>query len=141
MSYGDPSGSPNPFSSNPYQTPSSSGYMAPPPSPGADVPMILGIISIVLGVIAVPLSCCCQIGIFPGGLGIILGIVALVMPPRPGSPGKMLGIGGIVLGALPFIWLAITILMIAFSPPPAMRNNNNPFPNIEIPAEPDEGKK
>ena len=103
--------------------------------------MILGIISIVLGVVAIPLSCCCQIGIFPGGLGIILGIVSLVMPARPGSPGKMLGIGGIVLGLLPFIWLVITLIMFALSPRPAIQNNNNPFPNIQIPAEADPGQK
>jgi hypothetical protein len=103
--------------------------------------MILGIISIALGVIAVPLSCCCQIGIFPGGLGIILGIVCLVMPARPGSPGKMLGIGGIVLGVLPFVWLVITLIIIVFNPQPAIQNNNDPFPNIQIPAEPDEGQK
>jgi hypothetical protein len=46
-----------------------------------------------------------------------------------------------VLGALPFIWLVITILMIAFSPPPAIQNHNNPFQNIEIPAQPDAGEK
>lgn len=141
MSYGDPPGSPNPFSSNPYQTPSSSGYMAPPPSPGADVPMILGIISIVFGVIAVPLSCCVCVGVWPGLVAIILGGVALIIPAQPGSPGKMLGIGGIVLGLVPMIFFVAMMIISAFSKQPAIQNNNNPFPNIQVPAEPDAGEK
>jgi hypothetical protein len=141
MSYGDPSGSPNPFSSNPYQTPSSSGFIAPPPSPGADLPMILGIISIALGVGAIPLTCCCLIGVVPGGLAAILGIVALMMPARPGSPAKMLGIGGIVLGLVSVLWFAFALILAATNPQPPNRNNNNPFQNIQIPVEPDEGEK
>ena len=109
MSAGDPSGKPNPFSSDPISTPSP-GYV-PPPSPGADVPMILGIISIVLGVIAVPLSCCACVGVFPGGLAVILGIVALVVPGPPGSPGKYLGIGGIALGVIPYAWAALSLIL------------------------------
>ena len=114
MSAGDPSGKPNPFSSDPISTPSP-GYV-PPPSPGADVPMILGIISIVLGVIGAPLSCCVCVGIFPGGLAVILGIVALVMPGPPGSQGKFLGIAGIVLGLIPFAWAALTFILAAINP-------------------------
>lgn len=142
MSSGDPSGSSDPFSKplNPYQSPPTPGYMPPPPGPGADVPMILGIISIVLGIVAVPLSCCACIGIFPGGLAVILGIVALVLPPRPGSPGKMLGIGGIVLGLVPFVWLVIMMIVSAVNPQPAFNNNNDPF-RFEVPAVPEEGEK
>ena len=125
-------------SNNPYQAPQ--GAMSPPPSSGPDVPMILGIISISFGVVAVPLSCCACIGVFPGGLAVILGIVALVMPARPGSPAKMLGIGGIVLGLVPLLWFIISLGMAAMNP--NMGNpNNNPFPNIEIPAEADPGQK
>lgn len=140
MSFGDPSSAPNPFSPNPYQAPPSApGYMGPPPTPGADVPMILGIISVVLGVISVPLSCCVCIGIWPGALAIILGVVALVVPAQPGSPGKMLGIGGIVLGTIPFLWLVISFIIAAANPRPN-NFNNDPF-NIEAPAFPGGDKK
>jgi hypothetical protein len=143
MSYGDPSGSPNPFTNppNPYQTPSSApGYMPPPPTPGADVPMILGIISIILGVVAVPLSCCACFGLPAGALAAILGVVALVMPTQPGSPGKMLGIGGIVLGLVPFVFFVVMLIVSALNPQPAFNNNNDPF-NFNVPAVPDEGEK
>ena len=138
MSYGDPSGSPNPFSNppNPYQTPTSTGYMPPPPTPGADVPMILGIISIVMGIVAVPFTCCFCFAIPAGGVAVILGVVALVMPARPGSPGKMLGIGGIVLGLVPSIFFVGAMIWSALNPPPAIPNNNDPS-NIQVPAEPD----
>ena len=138
MSYGDSSGSPNPFSNppNPYQSPPAPGYMPPPPSPPADVPMILGIISIISGIVAFPLYCCFCLGVFPDGLAIILGVLALVMPARPGSPGKMLGIGGIVLAVIPFIFYGILMIVSALNPPPAIQNNNDPF-NIQVPAEPD----
>lgn len=140
MSYGDPSSNPNPFSPNPYQSPSNPGYMAPPPSSGTDVAMVLGIISLVFGFIALPLSCCVCIGIFPGGLAIILGVVALMMPMQPGSPGKPLAIGGIVLGIVPFIWFAISLVLGAMNPNPGFRNNQNPF-NIDAPAIPGEENK
>ena len=127
-------------SHNPYQAPLGGQYIAPPPGPGADVPMILGIISIVVGVVAVPLSCCVCFGIPAGALAVILGIVALVIPAQPGSPGKMLGIGGIVLGLVPFIFFAVMMIISAFNPQPALNNNNPPF-NFNVPAAPEEGEK
>jgi len=102
-------------SHNPYAAPQGGSYMQPPPSsgPGPDVSLILGIISIAFGVIAVPLSCCVCVGIFPGALAVILGVVAIVMPSQPGSPGKYLGIGGIVLGLVPFIWFVVSLMISA----------------------------
>jgi len=99
---------------NPYAAPQGGSYMQPPPpTPGPDPPLILGIISIAVGVMAVPLSCCVCVGIFPGALAVILGVVAIIMPSQPGSPGKYLGIGGIVLGLVPFIWFVVSLIISA----------------------------
>ena len=109
MSY-DPSQPPNP-----YATPMGGGY-TPTPAPGPDLSLILGIISLVLGVIAVPMTCCPCIGLIPGGLSITLGIVALVVPSQEGSIGKILGIAGIVLGLAPFAWMAISFAIAIANP-------------------------
>ena len=102
--------------SNPYATPSGGSYMAPNPGAGTDVSLILGIIAIVFGIIALPMSCCACFGIFPGGLAVILGVVALFVPSQPGSVGKMLGIGGIVMGLVPFVVTAISLIVAAANP-------------------------
>lgn len=53
----------------------------------------------------------------------------------------MLGIGGIVLGLVSVLWFAFALILAATNPQPPNRNNNNPFQNIQIPVEPDEGEK
>lgn len=100
---------------NPYAAPTG-GYMAPMQPPGPDLSLIFGIISLVIGVIAVPMSCCLCFGMIPGGLAVILGIVSLVVPSQEGSVGKMLGVGGIVLGLAPFAWTAISFAIAAANP-------------------------
>ena len=90
--------------------------MAPSPAAGPDISLIIGIISLVMGIVAVPMSCCACIGIFPGGLAIILGIVSLVVPSQEGSVGKMLGIAGAVLDLAPFAWIALSFAIAAVNP-------------------------
>ena len=110
MSY-DPSQPPNP-----YATPMGGGYVAPMQQQGPDLSLIFGIIATVLGVTAVVMACCPCIGLIPGGLSITVGIIALVVPAHEGSIGKILGIAGIVLGLVPFGWMAISFAMALANP-------------------------
>lgn len=79
------------------------------PQPGSDTPKVLGIISLVTGIIAIPLSCCWFLGWIPALAAVITGIIGLVQAKDdPASDAKPFLIIGLVLGALSFV------LVIAF---------------------------
>lgn len=111
MSYGDPSGNPNPFgSTNPYQS-STPGYMPPPQPQGSPV---LAIISLVCGIVGIITTCCCGLFGLPIPLAaIICGGIALA---QPNSQGKGMAIAGVVLGVICFL-LAIVLFVVALSNP------------------------
>jgi hypothetical protein len=115
MSYGDPSGNPNPFSSgptNPYQSSTPGyGYMPPQQPEGAPV---LAIISLVCGVLGIITTCCCGLFGLPIPLAaIICGGIALA---QPNAQGKGMAIGGIALGVLCFIVGILLLILVIANP-------------------------
>jgi hypothetical protein len=119
MSYGDPSGSPNPFSNspnpfsnspNPYQTPATQGYIPPP----TESPPVLAIISLVCGVLGIVTTCCCGIlGVPVPIIAIVCGGIALA---QPNSSGKGMAIAGVVLGVICLL-LGIGLLILVIANP------------------------
>ena len=109
--YGPPQGPPGyppqgPPGGYPPQGPPGYPPQGPPgfPNPGGPAPsQTLAIVALVLGVVALPLVCCCSIFSIPVGIAaIVCGIMA--MNRANASPmeygGRGLAIGGIVSGAL-----------------------------------------
>ena len=118
MSYGDPSGNPNPFSSgptNPYQS-STPGYIPPPQQQGSPV---LSIVSLVCGILGLLTACCC----FPFNL--ILPVAALITGGialfQPSAQGKGMAIAGVVCGGLAIL-LSVIIIVVALSNPQMMQD-------------------
>lgn len=115
-----PPGGPPPGSQPPgFGQPPPPGYgtlppAAPPPGPppgphggasagGNDTPKILGIISIVLGVIGIPAACCC----WPIGIVVAIGTLVCagigwsqLQGQQPQGSDKQLVIAGLVLGGV-----------------------------------------
>ncbi len=82
------------------------------PQPGGDTPKILGIVSLVAGIIGIPASCCCWfLGWIPAIVALGTGIVSLVQgKDEPNPEGKPFAIAGIVLGALGLLLVAIMFI-------------------------------
>jgi hypothetical protein len=95
-------------------SPIQSGWTPPPPPAYPAKPnQSLAIASLVLGILSVTLGLCCYFGILTGPISLVLGIISLVQikndPAKYG--GKGFAIGGIVTGALYFAILALLILL------------------------------
>lgn len=87
------------------------GYRAAPQQTLATVSLILGLVSITIGL-------CCYLGFLTGPAAIITGIIALVQIKSNSMfyTGKGLAIGGIILGALYFvIFILMFVLGIALN--------------------------
>lgn len=87
------------------------------PRPSNDTPKILGIASLVSGIIAIPASCCCWfLGWIPALVAIVTGIASLVQAKDdPGSDVKPFAIAGIVLGALGLVLVAVGMVWLIAS--------------------------
>ena len=92
----------------------------------------LAIASMVLGIVSIPLSCCC-IGLITGIVGIVLGFIAInqIKNSNFSQKGKPFALSGIILG---FISIALVIMVIIaqifISANPSFKSNfKNYFPN------------
>lgn len=102
--YGPPPGFSPPGGA--YGPPGTAGGGGPKPDP-------VGIVSLVLGIISIPLWFCCYLGVPVGIAGIVCGVIAVVR--INGSQGKLTGkgfaFGGIAASVVGFlIFLAIFVL-------------------------------
>ncbi|WP_068251597.1 DUF4190 domain-containing protein [Janibacter corallicola] len=107
---------------------------APPPPPygqhgGApggqsDTPKVLGVVSLVAGIISIPASCCCWfLGWIPALVAVVTGVLGYVqLRDHPGSDAKAFLVAGIVLGGIGFlamigslVWSVGSILFSDFS--------------------------
>ncbi len=86
----------------PPPPPPPQGPYGGPPGAWNDTPKTLGIVSLVVGLISIPASCCCWfLGWIPALVAIVTGIIGyLQLPEHPRSDAKPLLICGIVLGVL-----------------------------------------
>lgn len=114
--FGSPPGGPPPggYGPPPPMTPPPMG--ASPyggaPQPGNDTPKVLGIVSLVAGIVAIPSACCWFLGWIPALVAIITGIVGLVqLKDHPGSDAKPFLIIGLVLGALSLLLLILVFVL------------------------------
>ena len=72
------------------------------------------VISLVLGIVALPATCCYGIGIFPAILAIILGFIARreIRESEGTQTGEGLALAGIILGAVVIVLGVVFCLMI-----------------------------
>jgi hypothetical protein len=97
---------PNP-PEDPYQSPATAPPLKPIPSANTQTGMILGIISIVTAVCALPLTfCCCPIGTPLSIVAVGLGVAAILLPD---GSGRTTGIIGAVMGALSILLLVVLL--------------------------------
>lgn len=109
----NPFGQNAPGQGNPYQAPGGFGQQFAPPPPAQPTPT-LAIASLVCGILALPLSCCCGIFAVPLPLlAIGLGVFAMVSPDAGGKP---MAIGGIICGVLALLWAIIAIILVFVNP-------------------------
>lgn len=85
------------------------------PQPGSDTPKILGIVSLVAGIIGIPASCCCWfLGWIPALVALGTGIASVMQAKDdPNSDAKPFGIAGIVLGAVGLLLVLVGIIWLA----------------------------
>lgn len=109
-----PPGGP-PYQGVPPQLPPPGG----PPGPASDTPQVLGIVSLVSGLVGLVAACCCWIvgWIFPV-VALVTGIIGLVqLKDRPSSSsarplliiGIVLGVLGLILVVFSAVWGAATV--------------------------------
>jgi hypothetical protein len=88
------------------------GYTAPP-QPRAGGTNIFALLSLIFGILSLPLLFCCYLGIPFAIAAIVLGIIGVVRAPGGlpgGSAGKGMAIGGIACGAGCFVLMLILIV-------------------------------
>jgi hypothetical protein len=91
----------------------------PPPPPLTPVSrqQSFALLSLVLGIVSITIGWCCYFGVLTSPVAIVLGIFALLKakndPDHYG--GKGMAIGGIVTGALYFVFVALIILIYGLS--------------------------
>ncbi len=87
----------------------------PPPPPGyvASPQQTLAAVSLVLGIVSITLGWCCYFGFVTSPIALALGITALVQIKNHPTKyaGKGMAIGGIVMGGLYFVGVALMILI------------------------------
>jgi len=107
-----------------YGVPPPHGYTPPPgygaPAPGVPPPTSTGgatdplaTVSLILGILSLPLHFCCYLGWPVGIAAIVCGIVSLVRigkPPQHYS-GKGLAVGGIIAAALGFLLIIVVFIL------------------------------
>ncbi len=97
---------------------------------------VLAIISILIGVISIPLAFVCCIGFFTAIIGLGFGIASLVQANRGDAAGKKLAIAGIVVNILaPLIYLVVFLGVLAFAvttedQPPSLLDTD-PFEQLD----------
>ena len=124
------SGSPYPTSGGAYQQPTSGGaYPTSPAYPGYQQPgyqqpgypgygapasgnNTLAIVSMILGIVSIPLACCFYIGILPGIAGIVLGVLGQRKAAEMNGSGKGMALAGIITGA---VGAALGLLLIVLN--------------------------
>jgi hypothetical protein len=97
-----------------YIPPQPGGWAPPPPPPYPVRPQqSLAAASLVCGIISVTIGWCCSFGILTAPVALVMGIIALVQikndPAKYG--GKGMAIGGVIMGALYFVILAIIVVL------------------------------
>ena len=102
------------MSNDPYQSPQAYSNAPPPPSEQNPTSLILGIISIVLGLLSFFPGCCCGYFAIPGTL-ISLGCgVGGLLTAGDNQAGKICSIVGLVInGLVLLLWIVLIILALA----------------------------
>ena len=98
----------------PPPQPMQSGWQPPPPPSYANKPKQgLAIASLILGIVSITIGLCCYVGTLTSPVAIVLGIISLVQIKNNSTEngGKPFAIVGIVLGALYFVVVGIIILI------------------------------
>lgn len=87
------------------------------PQPGSDTPKILGIVSLVAGIIGIPASCCCWfLGWIPVVVALATGAISLVQgKDDPYPEGRPFAIAGIILGVIGLLCVAASIIWVVVS--------------------------
>ena len=102
----------------PPPQPMQTGWQPPPPPAYANKPKQgLAITSLILGIVSITIGLCCYFGVLTSPTAIVLGIISLSQiknnPTENG--GKPFAIVGIVLGGLYFVVVAFIILIYGLS--------------------------
>ena len=92
----------------PYQM---AGYGAPPGMPAQRPSQVLAILSMIFGIISIPLLCCNGIGLAAGIAGVVCGIIGIKKANEGTASGKGMAIAGTVCGAITIV-LAVAGLVI-----------------------------
>lgn len=81
--------------------------------PGSDIPKILGIVSLVAGILGIPASCCCWfLGWIPALVAIGTGAASLTQAKgNPSSTATPFAVSGLILGAIGLVLALISIVM------------------------------
>ncbi len=89
------------------------GYSVPPmmPTPIAGQSNTLGLLSMIFGIISIPLLFCCYIGIPLGIAAIVLGILGVSKANRGEANNKGMAIAGLVTGAATIAILVVIIIL------------------------------
>ena len=76
----------------------------------------MAIASMVLGIVSIPLSCCCYIGVIPGILAIVFGVLSRkeIQKSLGNQKGDGMALAGLILGAVGLL-LVIGSIIYAFS--------------------------
>ena len=99
------------MSGDPYQSPEAYSPASQDESPNP-TGMILGIVSIITGIIGIFPGCCCILLSVPMGLISIGTGIGGMMTADPRAPiGKILSIIGIVLGGLALAWVVLALVL------------------------------
>jgi uncharacterized protein DUF4190 len=89
----------------------------PPPLAPASRQQSFALLSLVLGIVSITVGWCCYFGVLTSPVAIGLGIFALLKAKNDPAHygGKGMAIGGIVTGALYFVFVALIILIYGLS--------------------------
>lgn len=72
----------------------------------------MAIASMVLGIVSIPLSCCCYTGVIPGILAIIFGIISTkdIKKSLGNQKGEGMALAGLILGAVGLLLVIASVI-------------------------------
>jgi hypothetical protein len=109
--YSDPQAAPMPqYPMGGYSVPP----MPPPPMMRSNQNNTFGLLSMIFGIVAIPLLCCFYIGAAVGVAAVVLGVIGLGKANRGEADNKGMSIAGIVCGSvaglLGLLWLVLVVV-------------------------------
>lgn len=108
------SGQPPPYYTQGFAPPGYGGYTYPGPiHPPPTRTNVKAVVSLVLGLVGLPLLCLCSLGFLTGIPAIILGVMGLKENSRTGESGQGMAWSGIVIGVIASLLSIIGIIFFA----------------------------